>query len=147
MNDIGERMAKMAELLNDPDAIVYVRDTEGRYVWVSDSYGRLLPFTREQVVGKTNRELFGDAARNWEVADGFTRGTNDLLTTAEDMFDARSKRWRKFVSTKLMIRVRGIPFLCGISVEVKDSQAQAYEHKLGELRARLIDRVGSLDDS
>lgn len=146
MNDIGERMARMAELLNDPDAIVYVRDTDGRYVWVSDSYSRLLPFTREQVIGKTNRELFGDAARNWEVADVFARGTNDLLTTAEDMFDARSKRWRKFISAKLVIKVRGVLFLCGISVEVKDTQAQAYERQLGQLRARLLEQVGSLDD-
>lgn len=141
---VAAQMEHLAGLLNDPAAIIYVRDMDGRYVWVSDSYGRELPFTREQVIGKTNRELHGDAAGNWEVADAFTRITNDFVTTAEDLFDLRRKRWRKFVSTKLMIEIQGARFLVGISVEVKDAQAAAYEHRLGRLRARLIEQLGRI---
>jgi PAS domain-containing protein len=136
-------MARLAETLNDPGAIVYVRDLDGRYVWVSDSYGTMLPFTREQVIGKTNRELYGEAARNWEVADSFTQATSDFMTTAEDLYDARTKRWRKFVSTKLMLAFDGAFYLVGISVEVKDAQGLAYEQRLGRLRAELIERMGN----
>lgn len=140
-------MVQLVAVLNDPAAIVYVRDSDGRYVWVSDSYGRELPFTREQVIGKTNRDLFGeDAARNWEVADQFTMITSDFVTTAEDLYDKRRKRWRKFVSTKLMITVEGAPFLVGISVEVKGRSAEAYEMHLGQLRAQLIEQMGQRDD-
>lgn len=148
-SDVVEHMSRLIKTLNDPMAIVYVRDTEGRYVWVSDSYGELLPHTREQVLGRTNRELHGDAALNWEVADAFARGTNDFITTAEDMYDSRPgyKRWRKFVSTKLVANIGGVPYLCGISVEVRDSHAQLYEQRLGQLRARLIERMGLVDDS
>lgn len=143
------QMEHLSAVVNDPNAIIYVRDQDGRYVWVSDSYGRELPYTREQVIGKTNRDLFGDAARNWEIADGFARATQDFMTTAEDMYDPRPrfKCWRKFVSTKLIVRIHGVPYLVGISVEIKDANAMAYEHRLGEVRARLIERMGDLDGS
>jgi hypothetical protein len=100
------------------------------------------------VLGRTNRELHGNAALNWEVSDAFARGTNDFVTTAEDMWDARPgyRRWRKFVSTKLVAKIDGMPYLCGISVEVRDAQAQAYEQHLGQLRARLIERMDLGDD-
>jgi PAS domain-containing protein len=138
----AEQISALVTLINDPAAIIYVRDEDGRYVWVSDSYGEQLPFTREQVIGKTNRDLFGEAAGNWEVADSFSRVTNDYISTAEDLYDSRRKRWRKFISTKLMATFAGEPYLVGISVEVKDAHAAAYEKRLGELRARLIERMG-----
>jgi PAS domain-containing protein len=146
---VAAQMQHLAKLLNDPAAVIFVRDGDGRYVWVSDSYGEQLPFTREQVLGRTNRDLFGDAAGNWEVADSFARITNDFITTAEDMYDPRPKwrRWRKFVSTKLMITIAGVPYLVGLSVEVKDAQAQRYEQRLGQLRARLIEQLGGLGDA
>lgn len=145
MDDVAEQMARLATVLNDPAAIIYVRDPQGRYVWVSDSYGEQLPHTREQVLGKTNRDLFGEAARNWEVADALSQITNDFVTTAEDLYDTKRKRWRKFVSTKLAVKIQGVPHLVGISVEVKDAQAQTYEQRLGQLRARLIDQMGLSD--
>lgn len=140
-------MEHLAELINDPAAILYVRDQQGRYIWVSDSYGQQLPFTREQVLGKTNRDLHGAAARNWEVADSFATITNDFITTAEDMYDQRRKRWRKFVSTKLVMKIEGHPYLVGISVEVDGPHAAAYEQRLGHLRARLIEEMGRPDDT
>lgn len=139
---IAAAMEHLAAALNDPAAIVYVRDVDGRYVWVSDSYGEQLPYARRDVIGKTNRELHGDAAQNWEVADSFARLSSDFITTAEDFYDTKRKRWRKFVSTKLMVHFRDTPYLVGISVEVKDAHAAAYEHRLGELRARLIEQMG-----
>ncbi len=146
---LARHMETLSDLINDPAAIIYVRDRAGRYVWVSDSYGEQLPFSREQVMGRTNRELHGDAARNWEVADSFTRATNDFMTTCEDMYDERAgwRRWRKFVSTKLMVSIEGVPYLVGISVEVRDAAAERYEQRLGSLRAELIERMGSAHGS
>lgn len=142
----ARQMEHLAEMINDHAAIIYVRDRQGRYVWVSDSYSEQLPFTREHVLGKTNRDLHGDAARNWEVADNFATITNDFITTAEDMYDQRRKRWRKFVSTKLIMKIGGVPHLVGISVEVKGPHASAYEQRLGHLRARLLEEMGNTND-
>jgi PAS domain-containing protein len=145
---IARHMGALDDVINDPAAIVYVRDTAGRYVWVSDSYAENLPFTREQVLGRTNRDLYGvDAARVWDVADALTRATTDFMVICEDMYDARpgSRHWRKFVSTKLMLTIAGTPYLVGISVEIRDTAAQRYEQHLGQLRARLIERMGPVN--
>jgi len=146
---ITRHMDALDGVINDPAAIIYVRDLDGRYLWVSDSYGELLPFTREQVLGKTNRDLHGDAAKNWEVADSLTRLNRDFMVTCEDMWDPRPgwRRWRKFVSTKLMVTIEAVPYLVGISVEVADAHAERYEQHLGRLRARIIERMGPLDGS
>lgn len=137
-----EQIGRLQELINDPKAIIYVRDRHGRYVWVSDSYGQQLPFTRSQVIGKTNRELFGEAAGTWEVADGFTRATRDFMTTTESLHDPRTRRWRSFISTKLIATFAGAAYLVGISVELTDASTEAYERHLGELRAALLQRMG-----
>lgn len=134
-------------LVNDPKAIIYVRTVDGKYVWVNDTYGEELPFTREEVIGKTNRELHGDAARNWEVADSLAQITRDPMTTAEEMYDAKRKSWRKFVSTKMLVRLEGVQYIVGISVEVKDANAVLYEQRLGQLRARLIERIKEPPDA
>lgn len=136
-------LERLHDVTNDAGAILYVRDADDRYVWVCETYGRLLPFTREQVIGKTNRELFGaDAARNWEVADSFARATHDFMTTAEQLYDKRTKRWRKFISTKMVIDIGGKPYLVGISVEVTGPHAEAYERHLGEIRGRILAHMG-----
>lgn len=135
----------LERMVDDERAILYARDINGYYVWVNDTYDRELPLGRDQVLGKTNRDLYGDQARNWEVADGFAIAANDFLVTAEDFFDPSRKAWRKFVSTKLRIRYRGIPYIIGVSIEITSPHAAAYESTLGTLRAHLISRMDEID--
>lgn len=132
-------LADLQTAVDDPDAIVYVRDAGGRYVWVNDNYARLLPFTREQIIGKTNRELYGAAAAgNWESADALTTASKEFVVTTERLFDARTRRHRKFVSAKVYITIGGEPHLAGISVEIGRDRDLGLELALGKLRARFI---------
>jgi len=126
--------------LDDPTAIVYIRDDQGRYVYVNDNFGDMLPFTREQVLGKTNRELFGEeAAQSWEATDSLTTASGSHTVTEESLFDKRTKKWRKFISTKsILVDDDGVRYLAGISVEIKDRRALEYERRLANLRARLL---------
>lgn len=139
-------MAHLCEVINDRRAIIYIRDDAGRYVWVSDTYAQQLHLPRERVIGKTNRELYGPvAAKTWEVADSFARLSTDFVCTAETLFDTQTKRWRKFISTKLMVTFAGLPFLAGISVELLPPLSVAYEEQLGAIRAELIALLGRAD--
>lgn len=135
------RLEDLQTIADDPDAIVYVRDEQGRYVFVNDNYGRLLPFTREQVLGKTNRELHGDAALNWESADSLTTATRGFVVTTEQMFDKKRRRWRKFVSTKVHITLGGQPHLAAISIEIDGKRDAELEIELGKLRAKFIEAM------
>lgn len=134
-------MWRLGQFSDDPDAIIYIRDLQGRYVWVNDAYTRLLPRTREQVIGRTNREVYGEEAAAWEVADGLTMASDKFTVTEETHYDPRAKKYHRFVSTKTMIDIEGAPYLAGISIEVKDNRAAHLEHELAEVRARLLDAI------
>lgn len=132
-------LADLQAAVDDPDAVIYVRDAAGRYVWVNDNYARLLPFTREQIMGKTNQQLYGaEAAANWESGDALTTASKDFVVTTERLFDTRTRRHRKFVSTKVYITLGGQPHLAGISVEISRGRSTNLELALGKLRARFI---------
>lgn len=134
-------MWRLEQFNDDPDAIIYIRDRLGRYVWVNDAYTRLLPQSREQVIGHTNRELFGEEAATWEVADALTVASDRFTVTEETLFDLRAKKHRRFVSTKTMVDIEGQSYLAGISIEVKDDRAAGLERSLSLLRAQLLDAI------
>lgn len=135
----------MSDIMDDPNAIIYIHDKEGRYVYVNDNYAQLLPFSRDQVLGKTNAELYGEkAARNWDMTDALTLASNSYTIIEENLFDKRIKKWRKFLSTKALITDdEGKQYLAGISVEVRDTNSLEYERRLAQFRARFLEALYS----
>lgn len=136
--------ANLQRLVSDERANIYVRDAEGRYVWVNANFIADLPVDPDQIIGRTNREIFGEqAARGWEIADGLATATNTFVITPEELYDRQRRKWRKFMSTKVIITVAGERYLAGISIELLDDDAISYERKLAEFRARLIEQFGN----
>lgn len=146
---MATEFADVVNAIDDPLAIIFIRELpSGRYVYVNDNYGVMLPFTREQVLGKTNRELYGaEVAQSWELTDMLTTASQTFTVTPENLFDKKTKKWRKFVSTKTLISDdAGQQFLAGISVEVKDKLAAEYETRLAFMRARFLELLQHRND-
>jgi len=136
--------ANLERIVSDERAIIYVRDDEGRYVWVNAKYLADLPVDKDRIIGRTNREIYGDqAARGWEIADSLATATNTFVITPEELYDRPRRKWRKFLSTKVMIGIGEQRYLAGISIELVDDDAVRYEKKLAEFRARLIEQFGT----
>jgi PAS domain S-box-containing protein len=55
---IHESEARLQNILDNTTAVVYVKDTDGRYLLVNREYERLFHVTSEQMRGKTDLELF-----------------------------------------------------------------------------------------
>lgn len=133
----------LERIVADDRAIIYVRDLDGRYLWVNDVFRREVPVDMDNLMGRTNRELFGeDAARNWESGDAMAIAAATFVITPEELYDTQRRRWRKFLSTKDTINVGDQRFLVGVSIELLDADAEQYERRLAEFRARLIERFG-----
>ena len=136
--------AALVPALDDPDVIVFIRDRDGRYVYVNDNYGRLLPINREQVMGKTNRELYGDAAKQWEMTDALTWASGTPTTTEETQWSPEERRWKRYAMTKLpALASDGKTYLIGIALEIKGKDADDYDAKLFELRSRVMSLLRS----
>lgn len=133
----------LERIVADERAIIYVRDLDGRYLWVNDTFRREVPVDMDSLMGRTNRELFGEeAARNWESGDAMAIAANTFIITPEELYDTQRRRWRKFLSTKDTFTIADRRYLVGVSVELLDADAERYERKLAEFRARLIERFG-----
>ncbi len=80
--DIAERVrvqqaledseARLQQILNNAPAVVFVKDTEGRFLFVNRQWERLFHFRQAEVLGKTESECL-----NEEIAQAFR--ANDLL--------------------------------------------------------------------
>ncbi len=133
----------LSRIVNDDRAIIFVRDADGRYVWVNDAFLADLPVAADQLIGRTNREIFGvEASRGWESADALSMAANSFVITPEELYDRQRRKWRKFLSTKVAVTVGRKRYLAGVSIELLDDSAIQYERKLAEFRAYLIERFG-----
>ncbi len=139
----GRDFGFLERIVNDDRAIIFVRDEQGRYVWVNDNFTADLPVDADQLIGRTNREIFGvDAARGWETADAVSLAGGSFVITPEELYDRQRRKWRKFMSTKVVVTVGRQRYLAGVSIELLDESAVQYERKLAEFRAYLIERFG-----
>ena len=66
---------QLQALIDHTNAVIYMRDLDGRYLMVNREYERLFHLRREDIVGLTDHDLFPT-----EVADAFR--ANDLLAAS-----------------------------------------------------------------
>jgi PAS domain S-box-containing protein len=116
---LEEQRSLLRAIVDNSPAIVYAKDLEGRNLFVNAAWERLFATTREQVVGRTDFELFPA-----ELAEAF-RG-NDLAVLAQgDAIDVvESDGAHTYLSVKFPLRrltgeVYGI---CGISTDITARQ-------------------------
>ena len=55
---LRESEKRLQAILDNSPAIIFLKNTEGRYLYVNPQFARLTPLTREQILGKTDDEIF-----------------------------------------------------------------------------------------
>ncbi|MDG3004526.1 sensor domain-containing protein [Paludisphaera mucosa] len=135
-------------ILENSRAIVYIKDVEGRYLFVNSRFESISGLRPDDVLGKTDHELW-DAA----TADAFR--ANDLLATAgggaseiEELLRVPgSDRPRAFVSVKepLLDATGRVYAICGISTDITERKRIEESTRLDELRYRsLVDATAAM---
>lgn len=142
-----KHLEQLVESIHDPDAVVYVRDMLGRYVYINDAYTRIIHKHPLEVIGKTNAEIFGPQAASWEIADKAVVENKDFAVIPEHFLDPATNLWRSFLSTKLIIFFGGESYLAGVSVEVKGADAVKYAERLIAIRETIVAAVQAWRDS
>ena len=74
-HDLPVRQDQLLALIDNTNAVIYMRDLDGRYMVVNREYERLFDLRRDEIVGLTDHDLFPA-----EVADAFR--ANDLRAAA-----------------------------------------------------------------
>ena len=67
---LSETVGQLEDIMDNSAALIYVKDTEGRYMLVNQHFERRFGVRREDVIGGTDRDVFPlDAALVYEAHD------------------------------------------------------------------------------
>ena len=107
-------------ILDASSTITYVKDLASRHLFVNRAFEALLGAPREQLIGRTNAELFPESAEaltnhDREIVAGGGRGEGEYEEVLVVRGEQRRYRSRKFVLRDLEGRPAAI---CGMSLDV-----------------------------
>ncbi len=118
---LQESEAKLHAILNFAPEVIYVKDMEGRYVFVNRAFLKLFQFMPEQVILKTNQDLFPAT-----IATLFDHNEKAMLLAGQFQQSEEAiqvgDRLRTFISNKfILFNQHGQPYgYCGISTDISD---------------------------
>lgn len=118
---------------------IFAKDTEGRYLLVNRELSRQVGKTREEIIGRNDRDLFDeeDAERLMALDRQVLAG--DQAITAEETLRTAGGR-RTFLSTKgpLTDSAGKVVGLFGVARDITERKFQERELKAGEARYRAV---------
>ena len=151
---LKQSQEQLQAILDYSPAIIYLTDTENRYLLINRRYENLFNITQDQIVGKNLYEIWTPelaeiyAKNNCQVIEGRTPLEVEEVVPHED--ELHTYRTIKFP----LYDASGVPYaVCGISTDISDVCDELRLRKIAEEeRAKLIaileatpDIVGTVD--
>lgn len=108
-------------ILDNTTAVIYLKDTDGRYILINQQFEKLFHVTKEQVVGKTDYDLFPK-----ENADAFRLNDRKVIDTRRslviDEVAPHDDGMHTYISLKFPMydSVDGLYGVCGISTDITE---------------------------
>ncbi|HYS13723.1 MAG TPA: PAS domain-containing protein, partial [Burkholderiaceae bacterium] len=140
-----ESQQLLQALADNLTAIIWVKDLEGRYLLINGAYEKLLDLGRENIIGKSDYDLFPkEQADNFRAVDNRAVAAGAPLQAEETVFFGEGAI--TFLSLKCaLLDVTGKPYaLCGISTDITDRKRS--EEALVAERTLLRTLIDALPD-
>jgi len=116
---LRESVSRLQDIVDNSSALIYVKDRDGRYLLVNRHFEQRFGFARDDVLGKTDFDLFPpEAARNYRLHDREVLATGRAQEVEEPAMEVDGS----WLSIKFPLRDEsGKPYaLGGISTDITD---------------------------
>jgi PAS domain S-box-containing protein len=139
-NELSQSKEQMRSILDNTTAVIYLKDTQGKYILINCQYQNLFHISKEEIVGKTDYDIFPK-----EMADAF-QANDRMVLKAQVPLEMEEVALHDdgphtYISIKFpLFDSNGIPYgVCGISTDI--TERKQAEKKIEELNKSLEQRV------
>jgi two-component system, cell cycle sensor histidine kinase and response regulator CckA len=138
---LRESEQRLEAIINNSAAVIYLKDTQGRYLLVNSQYEKLFHVTNEQVQGKTDDEIFSQP-----VAEVLWENDHTVLETQTSLTFEESVPLDDGLHTYIVIKFPllkpgGEPYaVCGILTDITEQKQLEAQF----LRVQRLESLGTL---
>ncbi|NCU27935.1 PAS domain S-box protein [Candidatus Nomurabacteria bacterium] len=130
---------RMLTILDNSPALIYMKDFEGRYLFINRKWEELFNTTNEQIKGKTDSDIFTeDIARGFIANDRYVMDNDTMLEIEE--YASLPDGIHSYQSIKVPIKDAAgrIYALCGISTDVTERKKSEAALKESEEQYKVL---------
>jgi PAS domain S-box-containing protein len=148
---LADSESRLAEMSDHTPALVYIKDPDGKYLFVNRYYEAVLGKRRSELLGRTDREVLPSAvAETFAASEAQVRQRGGPVE-CEETLPGGVEGPRAFFSVKFPLRRADgtIVATCGISTDItRRRQAEAALVELNEsLERRIAERTAAAEEA
>ncbi|MBI3876186.1 MAG: PAS domain-containing protein [Verrucomicrobia bacterium] len=144
---LRESQQRLQAVLDNSAAVIYLKDTSGRYLLVNERFERLFLVSRGQIVGKTDHDVFPK-----EMADAFRANDRKVIEEGRvvefEEIAPHEEGPHTYISIKFPLRdpAGRIYAVGGVSTDItaRKRVEEALQHAHDELEQRVRERTAQL---
>ena len=129
-------------IIDNVTAIVYVKDTGGRYLLINRRHEELFHFTRESILGKTDYDVFPkEAAEAFREVDEQVRSTGTALQMEESIPHDDGPHTYLSIKCPLQDSSGKVYAICGVSTDITERKQGEHKQRQQLSQLQLLNRI------
>jgi PAS domain S-box-containing protein len=138
---LRESEERLQAIIDNAPTVIYLKDPQGKFILINSRFEKLFHITREEIIGKTDYDIFPEKAAN------AMRENDQKILDADEAVEfeelvPHDDGQHTYISIKFPIRdASGVPYgVCGISTDITDRRK--LEAQLQQ--AQKMESIGTL---